>query len=292
MDLFGAAGFKKVGNYRVSSQVIGSGSNGEVRAGIHIATSVKVAVKVINIGNPKMRERAYNEVKAMKTVGTNVNVIKLFGTEEENNGSSTFLYLFLELAAGGDLFSYIEKRGCLPEENAKLFMKQLISALSACHANNIIHRDVKLENVLLTKDNKLRLSDFGLSVVMPKGEGGNKPQVSSCAGSPLYMAPEVFALQPHDEKVDVWSLGVCLYYMVVGSFPFIADSYGNLEECVLFEDVKFPVLSLSETLEDLLARMLHKDPAKRITLQAIKQHQWFNEDHPPDLRPPSWSVPK
>jgi len=269
-------GFKKVGNYRVSSQVIGSGSNGEVRSGVHIPTSMKVAVKVINIANPKVRDRAYNEVKAMKAVGSHPHIVKLFGTEEESNG---FLYLFLELASGGDLFSYVQRTGALPEEKARDFLKQLISALSVCHSNSIIHRDVKLDNVLLTKENKLKLSDFGLSAFLPKAEPGSKPQVASCAGSPLYMAPEVFALQPHDEKIDVWSLGVCLYYMTVGSFPFVADSYNNLEECVLFEDVRFqPSMRLSAPLEDLITRMLDKNPNTRISLQSIRNHTWMVED--------------
>jgi len=259
----------------VSSQVIGSGSNGEVRAGVHIPTSMRVAVKIINIGNPKMRERAYNEVKALKAVGNHNHVVRFFGTEEENNGSTTFLYLFLELASGGDLCTHIDENGSLTEENARRFMIQLISALNVCHANSIIHRDVKLENILLTKENNLRLSDFGLSAMLPKVEG-QRPFVTSCAGSPLYMAPEVFSLQPHDEKVDIWSLGVCLYYMTVGSYPFIADSYDNLEECVLFEDIKFqPSMRLSSNLQDLLVRMMHKDPEKRISLQAMKQHPWF-----------------
>jgi len=265
---FGAgsgSGFKKVGNYRVSSQVIGSGSNGEVRAGVHIPTSLRVAVKIIHIGgNSKIRERGYNEVRALKTIGNHKNIVRLLGTEEEGSGTSALLYLFFELASGGDLSSYIDRRGCLPEEGARHFMRQLMEALSSCHRNNIVHRDIKLENILLTKENNIRLSDFGLSVTLPKAEhDGVKPRIGTFAGSPLYMAPEVFGLQPHDEKVDIWSLGVCLYFMTVGSFPFVADSYENLEECVLFEDVRFqPSMCLSASLEDLLVRMMHKDPEK------------------------------
>jgi len=90
------------------------------------------------------------------------------------------------------------------------------------------------------------------------------------------MAPELFSLLPHTDAIDMWSLGVCLYVMVMDTFPFIAESYSELEERVLFDPVRIPFsMGLSDNLQDLLHRMLHKDPTQRITLAQVKEHSWM-----------------
>eukprot|EP01121_Diplochlamys_sp_Union-15-3_P021320 TRINITY_DN8604_c0_g1_i1.p1 TRINITY_DN8604_c0_g1~~TRINITY_DN8604_c0_g1_i1.p1 ORF type:complete len:156 (+),score=35.27 TRINITY_DN8604_c0_g1_i1:52-468(+) len=90
------------------------------------------------------------------------------------------------------------------------------------------------------------------------------------------MSPEVFSLQPHNEAVDIWSLGVCLYKIMTDLYPFMADSYNELEERVLFDDVQFPInMGLSSSLKDLISRMLIKDPKQRITLKEIQNHPWL-----------------
>jgi len=96
------------------------------------------------------------------------------------------------------------------------------------------------------------------------------------AGSPLYMSPEVFAMQPHNEKIDIWGLGVCLYYMLTDTFPFISNNYHELEEKVLFHNVIFPKkMNLSEDVKDLIKKMLRKDYNQRISIDEIRNHSWL-----------------
>jgi len=182
------------------------------------------------------------------------------------------LYLFMEYASGGDLFTYVHRLGTLSEGKARYFFKQCVDALAYCHERRVAHHDIKLENMLLTTEQSLRLSDFGLSQKLNPMEGG----ITSYGGSPLYMAPEVFSLQPHNEQVDVWSLGICLYVMVSGTFPFVANNYTDLEEKVLFDDVP-SIYGISEYLNDLIQGMLRKDPLKRLSLAIIRQHRWVVE---------------
>eukprot|EP01126_Amoeba_proteus_P018991 TRINITY_DN196_c0_g1_i5.p1 TRINITY_DN196_c0_g1~~TRINITY_DN196_c0_g1_i5.p1 ORF type:complete len:209 (+),score=44.49 TRINITY_DN196_c0_g1_i5:414-1040(+) len=199
----------------------------------------------------------------------------------------------MEYASDGDLYSHVEKNGPLTEARARKILRQILSALEYCLLKGWVHHDVKLENILLMEEDDIRLSDFGLSQRLPPPpplppsslqhqvhEGEERRSLLNVfSGSPLYMAPEIFSLQEHDEQVDMWSLGVCLYFMLVGSFPFIADSYPALEESVLFDDVKFTTsMNLSSSVQDLIRLMLSKDPKKRIKFLSVRHHKWLNED--------------
>jgi len=95
-------------------------------------------------------------------------------------------------------------------------------------------------------------------------------------GVPYIWLLRFFSLQPHNEQVDVWSLGICLYVMVSGTFPFVANNYTDLEEKVLFDDVP-SIYGISEHLNDLIQGMLRKDPLKRLSLAIIRQHRWVVE---------------
>jgi len=258
-----------IGDYKIALDNIGVGSYAVVRRAYHLRTSQQVAVKIIDLNQPQTRERAFREVEVLREVGKHKNIIALYDSHEEDR----FLYLFMEYASGGDLFSYIKGVGCLTEGKARYFFKQCVDALVFCHERRVAHHDIKLENMLLSFDQSLRLSDFGLSQRLHPVEG-----VTSYCGSPLYMAPEVFSLQPHSEQVDVWSLGVSLYVMVSGSFPFVANTYPDLEEKVLFDDVPF-LYGMSEHLNDLIQSMLRKDPLKRLTIAAVKQHKWVSDHY-------------
>ncbi len=172
-----------------------------------------------------------------------------------------------------DLSAYIHRVGRLDEETARLFFEQAVRAVHHCHQHGYVHHDVKLENLLLTQDGRsIRLIDFGLSRQL----GAGNMLTDHFGGSPLFMAPEIMSLQPHNHSVDVWALGVCLYFMVTDSFPWEAESYHELEGKVLFDPVSFPEnFGLSWNLQDLLSRMLSKDYRQRITLSEVLSHSWL-----------------
>jgi len=254
-----------VGDYRIGSEVIGQGSNAVVRLAMNLKTQEQVAVKIIDITQSSFRERALREAEVLREVGKHPYVTHLYADCQDER----FLYLFMEYASGGDLFSYVQRHGCLEEAKAKHFFRQAVEGLAHCHERRVAHHDVKLENMLLAPGQTLRLSDFGLSQRLHPTD-----TISSFAGSPLYMAPEIFSLQAHDERVDVWSLGICLYVMVTGTFPFLANTYEDLEEQVLFDEAPV-VCGLSEEVSSLLQGMLQKDPQQRLSLTQVKQHRWF-----------------
>eukprot|EP01120_Amphizonella_sp_Union-15-10_P017485 TRINITY_DN9720_c0_g1_i1.p1 TRINITY_DN9720_c0_g1~~TRINITY_DN9720_c0_g1_i1.p1 ORF type:complete len:303 (-),score=42.70 TRINITY_DN9720_c0_g1_i1:60-968(-) len=256
-----------IGDYQIQYEILGQGSNATVRLGHHIPTGEKVAVKIIDISNSQLKERAYLEAQVLRKFN-NESIIRLLAVYELGQ----FLYLVLEYLSGGDLGSYIERYGRLEEFVVRNYLRQIVKALEDCHKTKVAHHDIKLENILIDKDNNsLRLIDFGLCTIID-----DHSPITNFAGSPLFMSPEVFSLQPHDESVDIWSLGVCLYKMLTDLYPFMAESYSELEERVLFDDVVFPMnMGLSPAIQDLIRRMLTKDPKYRINLEEIKSHVWY-----------------
>jgi len=266
-----------VGEYRIGPEIIGQGNNTIVRLATNLRTQEKVAVKIIDITKPLVRERAFREAEVLRDLGKHKYIIRLHAEHKDER----FLYLFIEYASGGDLFTFVQKCGCLDEPKARMFSKQIVESLAYCHERKISHHDVKLENMLLGSDLTLRLTDFGLSQRI------SQDGISSFSGSPLYMAPEIFSLQPHTERVDVWSLGVCLYVMTTGTFPFVATTYEDLEEKVLFDDVPL-CCGFSDELLHLIRGMLHKDAQQRLSLAQVRQHKWFKVDERPGYKN-SWS---
>eukprot|EP01121_Diplochlamys_sp_Union-15-3_P005296 TRINITY_DN1562_c0_g2_i1.p1 TRINITY_DN1562_c0_g2~~TRINITY_DN1562_c0_g2_i1.p1 ORF type:complete len:328 (-),score=27.39 TRINITY_DN1562_c0_g2_i1:97-1080(-) len=258
-----------IGNYTIQEETLGKGSNATVKLGINNRTKETVAIKIVDISTPSKKQKACLEADLLSTL-YNENIIKLLGVERTEN----FMFLIMEYVAGGDLSSYIEQYGRLEEGRARRYFKQIIDAVDHCHETRIVHHDIKLENILISEDRKsLRLVDFGMGSRMREDA-----RLTNYVGSPLFMSPEVFSLQPHDAAVDVWSLGVCLFKMMTDLFPFVAETYHELEERVLFDEVSFPSnLGLSCELKDLIQKMLVKDPRQRITLKEIKAHSWMTQ---------------
>ena len=259
-----------VDEYRIEQHTLGAGSNGYVRLGVHLPSQDRVAVKIFDAQcQPQIRERAIQEAEVLRKL-RHENIITLHGIYEED----AYIFMILELAERGDLAALLERHGRLEEYVAREYFKQVVVAVLHCHQLGIAHHDLKLENMLLTADNTVLLTDFGLCARLDS-EGLIHDHY---AGSPLYMSPEIFSLQPHTEACDVWSLGVCLYYLVTDTFPFFAETYNELEERVLFEQVVFPAnMGLSDNLKELISHMLTKDPKQRITLAEVMQHSWWYE---------------
>ena len=177
-------------------------------------------------------------------------------------------YLVLEYIEGGELFDHISSNGRLPESEAVRIFRQMIAGLSYCHRFAICHRDLKPENILMDRNRNIKIVDFGMAALQP----ANKWLNTSC-GSPHYASPEVIRAQNYrGDRADVWSCGVILYAMLTGTLPF--DSTGDWREvidAVLAGDYTFPK-GLSQEAEDLIARMLQKEPRLRIPIKHMWQH--------------------
>lgn len=177
-------------------------------------------------------------------------------------------YLVLEYVEGGELFDHIASNGRLPESEAIRIFRQLIAGLSYCHRFNICHRDLKPENILMDRDRNIKIVDFGMAALQP----AHKWLQTSC-GSPHYASPEVIkAEQYRGDRADIWSCGVILYAMLTGTLPF--DSTGDWRDvinAVLSGEYIFPK-GLSHHAEDLITRILQRDPRRRITINEMWQH--------------------
>ncbi|XP_073684568.1 serine/threonine-protein kinase BRSK2 isoform X2 [Garra rufa] len=255
-----------VGPYRLE-KTLGKGQTGLVKLGIHCITGQKVAIKIVN--REKLSEsvlmKVEREIAILKLI-EHPHVLKLHDVYENNK----YLYLVLEHVSGGELFDYLVKKGRLTPKEARKFFRQIISALDFCHSHSICHRDLKPENLLLDERNNIRIADFGMASL----QVGDSLLETSC-GSPHYACPEVIRGEKYDgRRADVWSCGVILFALLVGALPFDHD---NLRQ--LLEKVKSGVFHMPHFIppdcQALLRGMIEINPEKRLTLEAIQKHAWY-----------------
>ncbi|OLY85713.1 Carbon catabolite-derepressing protein kinase [Smittium mucronatum] len=266
----------RIGDYNVI-KTVGSGSFGKVKKAIHVYSDMVVALKIISrskLSHSDMIGRVNREIKYLKML-RHPHIIKLY----EVISNKVDIIMVMEYA-GGELFNYLVEKGRMPENEAKRFFQQIISAVEFCHKKGIVHRDLKPENLLLDAFNNIKIADFGLSNVVKDGEFLN----TSC-GSPNYAAPEVINGKLYaGPDVDVWSCGIILYVMLCGKLPFDDENIPNL-----FKKISSGIFSIpshvSSGARNLIQQMLIVDPLKRITIAKIRQDHWFNLDLPEYLKP-------
>ena len=271
-----------LGGYNIG-YLLGSGADGEVRlATENTPSNRQFAVKILKVKNEDEKMRFKRELDVTRSLHHD-NIIK-FHDVKEHDGA---IYLFMELIKGTTLEKYSEQNGGngLPETVARQLFIQLANAVSFIHSKGICHRDIKLENVLVDQQtNKATLIDFGYCGLVQNGNS----LFSDSVGSPLFNSPEKLmnttcpgqATSVYCGKSsDVWSLGVCLFYMLNGYYPFFPySSYGvdELKEQIINNQV-YPNPMLSNEANDLLLRMLDKDPQKRITIHQVLEHSFVKK---------------
>lgn len=208
----------------------------------------------------------------------NTNIIDFLASGESGIGS---VWICMEFASGGDLFDKIEPDIGLEEDTAHLYFKQLLAGLLFIHSKGVSHRDIKPENILLDANGRLKIADFGLAALYQYQ--GKRRLLNTCCGSPPYAAPEI--LTSYDgEKVDVWSAGVVLFALLLGSTPWNEPT----GQCSLFRTFAKargtpryePWTSLGTVVYDLLQHILTIDPSQRYTLEQIQGHPWVQTERP------------
>ncbi|GAA5974491.1 hypothetical protein JCM21900_005831 [Sporobolomyces salmonicolor] len=179
-------------------------------------------------------------------------------------------YFVQEYVNGGQMLDYIISHGRLRERSARKFARQIGSALEYCHANSIVHRDLKIENILISKTGNIKIIDFGLSNLYSPVS-----HLSTFCGSLYFAAPELLNAKPYTgPEVDVWSFGIVLYVLVCGKVPFDDQSMPALHAKIKRGQVEYPTW-LSAECKHLLSRMLVTVPSQRATLQEVLNHPWI-----------------
>lgn len=184
----------------------------------------------------------------------------------------TRVYLILEFAPGGEMYKALQKQpdGRFDDKKTAKFIYQLADALKYCHSKKVIHRDIKPENLLLDVKGDLKIADFGWSVHAPSSR-----RATMC-GTLDYLPPEMVAGDYHDEKVDLWSLGVLCYEFLCGKPPFETASHQETYQRIINVDLKFPP-HVTSGAQDLMRKLLQKKPANRLPLDQVMKHPWISE---------------
>ncbi|KAG6580516.1 Serine/threonine-protein kinase ATG1c, partial [Cucurbita argyrosperma subsp. sororia] len=267
-----------VADYLVGRQ-IGSGSFSVVWHARHRVHGTEVAIKEISMTrlSKKLQDSLMSEIFILKRIN-HPNIIRLYDIIEVPGK----IHLVLEYCKGGDLSFYIQQRhGRIPEAIAKHFLQQLAAGLKILRDNNLIHRDLKPQNLLLSAsdDNSvLKIADFGFArSLQPRG------LAETLCGSPLYMAPEIMQLQKYDAKADLWSVGAILFQLVTGRTPFTGNNQIQLlQNIVKSTELHFPsdINDLSFDCKDLCRKLLRRNPVERLTFEEFFKHPFVCANQP------------
>ncbi|KAG1121362.1 hypothetical protein G6F42_012502 [Rhizopus arrhizus] len=279
---------QQIGNYVIYKKTLGSGSMGTVKLAEslspkdHHLYAVKIMPKInldlpgLDDNNkdpkdtPKEREQRTVREMAIMHLLRHPNICQL----KEWVVQGDCYYMFLEYIEGGQLLDYIISHGKLREKLARKFARQIASALDYCHRNSIVHRDLKIENILITKNEEIKIIDFGLSNIYSPGR-----LLNTFCGSLYFAAPELLQAKHYTgPEVDVWSFGVVLYVLVCGRVPFDDTSLPALHQKIKEGQVDYPD-HLSRECVDLLSKILVVDPNKRETLSFVISHPWMNKGY-------------
>ncbi|CAL9737314.1 serine/threonine-protein kinase Kin4p [Monosporozyma servazzii] len=286
------------GPYIVGS-TLGEGEFGKVKLGWTKDVdpnkiSKQVAIKLIrrdNIkDNPDKEMKIFREINALKHL-KHPNIINL----EEILQNSKYIGIVLEYASGGEFYRYIQRKRRLKEPNACRLFAQLISGVNYMHYKGLVHRDLKLENLLLDKNENLVITDFGfVNEFSPQ----NQLMKTSC-GSPCYAAPElVISAHPYEgTRADTWSCGIILFAMLAGYLPWDddpsnpnGDDISRLYQYITTTSLKFPDY-INPLARDLLRKILVSDPRMRYIIEQIRVHEWLSPYHAfLNISPYDWDV--
>jgi len=253
-------------------ELVGKGGFACVYRASCITTGQEVAIKMIDkkvMKTSGMVARVRNEVEIHCQL-KHPTILELYNYFEDAN----YVYLILEMCHNGEINRYLKKTGKPVSENeARHIMTQVVKGVLYLHSHGIIHRDLTLGNILLTREMDAKIGDFGLAarLSMP-----NEKHYTMC-GTPNYISPEIATRGPHGLESDVWSLGCMLYTLLVGKPPFDTEAVKSTLNRVVLADYDLPS-NLSSEAQDLITQLLKKNPGDRITLSGILDHPFMTQE--------------
>lgn len=259
---------------------LGKGTYGTVLLVKQTATGRLYAQKQFRKASLTVHKKLVEQTKTERSILESVNrhpfVVKLYYAFQDHEK----LYLILEYAQGGELFTHLAMERMFPEAVASFYLAEMVLALEHLHHNvGVVYRDLKPENCLLDSEGHLLLTDFGLSKV---AVSSSTDRCNSILGTIEYMAPEVILGRPYGHAVDWWSLGALAHDLLTGSPPFTANNHAKIQEKITRQKLALPYF-LGPDAKDLLTRLLRKEPGKRLganmprDMATIKNHRFFRK---------------
>ena len=252
---------------------IQSGTTGSVSKILHKELNIQRALKYINTkNNQKLLNEAKREISILKNLD-HPNIEKIYEYYEKENDN---INIVMELIDGQELFSKLMKETRFSEQNTAIIMYQIFSSIKYCHDNGIIHRDIKAENIIVQDEKHLfvKLIDFGSCEILTSSKLTSTYKV----GSPSYIAPEILNGEEYDYSVDIWSLGVLMYYLLCGNKPFTGTTEQDIYKEIKTKEVKFKDKiwdNISNEAKNLIKSMLVKNKKKRININQCLYSDWI-----------------
>jgi len=255
---------------------LGAGSFGRVYLVSHKKTKCQYALKAIDKKNKSnIEEKPYfrREIEIMYRIH-HPNVVKLYGHFEDNN----YCYFIMEYIPRGNIYSLIPKHGKKKQSNQLIasIIKDVAKSVYFLHKMNppIIHRDIKPENVLMDENYNIKLADFGWSNYLD-----NEEKRSTVCGTPIYLAPEMINRKGHDERVDIWCIGVLLFELSTGRVPFQGNNIDVLKYNIRNMKISWPS-DIDREAKDLISKILKYNPNDRLTVEEILRHPFIEKYFP------------
>lgn len=259
---------KRIGLYKVHHE-LGVGAFAKVKLGAHCLINSKVAIKIVSkeLLDEKTMSLLKQEIECMTEL-CHPNIIRLFEVME----TPYHFYISTEFATSGTITDKVEKYKHFSENMAKIYYSQILSAVQYIHEKNIVHRDIKSDNIFIHGE-LCKLGDFGFCTVNPK-----EKLLETFCGSPPYAAPELFKDDFYGGRnVDIWALGVLLYFMTVGELPFTGGTLGKLKQRILAGNyAEFPK-HVSAPLKNLVTDILKVNPSDRISVDEMMRCTWLED---------------
>uniref|UniRef100_F6TBK5 Serine/threonine-protein kinase PLK4 n=1 Tax=Equus caballus TaxID=9796 RepID=F6TBK5_HORSE len=262
---------EKIEDFKVGN-LLGKGSFAGVYRAESIHTGLEVAIKMIDkkaMYKAGMVQRVQNEVKIHCQL-KHPSILELYNYFEDNN----YVYLVLEMCHNGEMNRYLKNRmKPFSENEARHFMHQIITGMLYLHSHGILHRDLTLSNLLLTRNMNIKIADFGLATQLKMP---HEKHYTLC-GTPNYISPEIATRSAHGLESDVWSLGCMFYTLLTGRPPFDTDTVKNTLNKVVLADYKMPTF-LSREAKDLIHHLLRRNPADRLSLSSVLEHPFMSRN--------------